>query len=129
MEGKQRTSHLSYLGEQDAYVNHVLMAMNVNLMITSSGVNFIVWNHYFVHLLSEILPEPLKLASFFITQAPAWSLWLYIHFLLFNPFSPPPSTKSKLSEGKDSDSIPQAPRSETSNLWVHLDEWILPLEC
>lgn len=25
MESKQRTNHLWYLGEQDAYINHVLM--------------------------------------------------------------------------------------------------------
>jgi len=42
MESKQRTNHLLYLGEQDTYINHVLMAMNVNLMIKSSGVNLMV---------------------------------------------------------------------------------------
>lgn len=42
MESQQRMNHLLYLGEQDAYINHVLMAMNVSLMTKSSGVNLMV---------------------------------------------------------------------------------------
>lgn len=88
MESKQRTSHLSYLREQDAYRNHVLMAVNVNLMITNSGVILDV-NHFFEHIPSEILPEPLKLASCLITKLlPKHCDYTNI-FLCLIQFSPP----------------------------------------
>lgn len=57
MESEQKTNHVLYRGEQDAHSNSVLMVMNANLMIKSSGVRLMVETHFFVGLLSDILPE------------------------------------------------------------------------
>lgn len=55
------------MGEEDAYINSVVMVMNANMMIKHARANLAVLNNFFVCFLSEILFNPAIQMSCFLT--------------------------------------------------------------